>query len=178
VSRTLRGIADRYQFRSATIPEGWPAIIEPAPSVVWDLSPVFDGDYPGGFNAGSRDVADLVLGTLQDCIEWWESIVSHDWVHPSCLFRPHKVDEPEEVPDWDVGGLFPNGDYTTFVGRDDAFGILGHPWERSLCVFGRSSGVHRPQSGNPDHRPGPRRASGPMTTSPPGVVRPTARRRA
>jgi Protein of unknown function (DUF2716) len=57
-------------------------------------------------------------------------------VHPSCLFRPHKVDEPDEVRGWDVGGLFPNGDYTIFVGRDYALGILGHPWEHSLCVFG------------------------------------------
>ena len=30
----------------------------------------------------------------------------------------------------------PNGDYTIFVGRDHAFGIVGHPWEQSLCVFG------------------------------------------
>jgi hypothetical protein len=40
------------------------------------------------------------------------------------------------VPGWDVGGLLPNGDYTIFVGRDHAYGILGHPWERSLCIFG------------------------------------------
>jgi Protein of unknown function (DUF2716) len=84
----------------------------------------------------SRDVAALVLGTLQDCTEWWETVVFHDWAHPSALFRPHKVDEPEEVPGWDIGGLFPNGDYTIFVGRDDAFGILGHPLEHTLCVFG------------------------------------------
>ena len=133
------GFADRYQFRASISPGGWPAIVEPTPSVVWDLRPVFEGDYPGGFTAGSREVAGLVLGTVQDCTEWWESIVFHDWVHPSCLFRPHKVDEPEEVPGWDVGGLFPNGDYTIFVGRDYAFGILGHPWERSLCVFGQTA---------------------------------------
>ncbi len=37
------------------------------------------------------------------------------WAHPSSLFRPHKVDHPEEVPGWEVGGLFPNGDSTIFV---------------------------------------------------------------
>ena len=52
------------------------------------------------------------------------------------LFRPHQVDDPREVPGWDTGGLFPNGDYTIFVGREDGFGLVGHPWERSLCVFG------------------------------------------
>lgn len=63
-------------------------------------------------------------------------MIFHDWVHPSVLFRPHKVDGPREVPGWDTGGLFPNGDYTIHLGRDDAFGIVGHPWEQSLCVFG------------------------------------------
>jgi hypothetical protein len=128
--------AERFQFRSGVDPRDWPAIVEPVPSVVWDLSPVFTGEYSGGFAAGCRDVAALVLGTLQDCTEWYETVLFHDWVHPSHLFRPHKVDGPNEVPGWDVGGLFPNGDYTIFVGRDYAFGILGHPWEQSLCVFG------------------------------------------
>ena len=64
------------------------------------------------------------------------AVAFHDWVHPSLLFWPHQADRPEDVPGWDGGGLFPNGDYTIFVGRDYAFGVLGHPWERSSCVFG------------------------------------------
>jgi Protein of unknown function (DUF2716) len=128
--------ADRFQFRAGINSDRWPAIVEPLPSVVWDLSPIFAGAYPGGFAIGCRDVAALVLGTLQDCTEWPETVAFHDWVHPSLLLRPSKVDEPEEVPGWDVGGLFPNGDYTIFVGRDFAFGVLGHPWEQSLLVFG------------------------------------------
>lgn len=128
--------ADRHQFRAGVNPDHWPAIIEPVPSVVWDLDPIFSGHYPGGFAAGCRDVAALVLGTLQDCTPWPETAVFHDWVHPSCLFRPYQADQPEEVPGWDVGGLFPNGDYTIFAGRDYAFAILGHPWEHSLCLIG------------------------------------------
>lgn len=131
--------ADRYQFRAGTSPDKWPAIVEPIPSVVWDLYPVFTGHYPGGFAAGSRGVAALVLDTLRACTEWPETVVFHDWVHPSRLFGPHEVDEPEEVRGWDVGGPFPNCDYTIFVSRDYAFGIVGHPWERSLCVFGESA---------------------------------------
>jgi hypothetical protein len=132
----LHEFIDRYQFRLGVEPVDWPAIVEPTPSVAWDLGPIFAGDYPGGLHAGSYAVASLVLGTLQDCTEWWESVVFHDWAHPSSMFRPHKVDAPDEVPGWNVGGLFPNGDFTIFLGRDDAFGIIGHPWERSLCVYG------------------------------------------
>jgi hypothetical protein len=128
--------AERFQFRAGVSVEDWPAVSEPVPSVVWDLSPVFNDDCPGGFAAGSLAVASLVLETLQDCTDWYETVAFHDWVHPSALFRPHAVDEPQEVPGWDTGGLFPNGDYTIFVGRDHAFGIVGHPWEQSLCLFG------------------------------------------
>jgi hypothetical protein len=128
--------AEQFRFRHGNSAERWPAVSEPVPSVVWDLSPVFNGDYPGGFPAGSLAVAGLVLGTLQDCTDWYETVAFHDGVHHSALFRPHQVDEPQEVPGWKYGGLFPNGDFTIFVGRDDAFGIVGNPREQSLCVFG------------------------------------------
>lgn len=128
--------AEKFRFRAGTTPKDWPAIAEPAPSVVWDLSPIFTGACPGEFLAGAVAVAGLVLATLQDCTDWYETVAFHDWVHPSGLFRPHSVDDPQEVAGWDTGGLFPNGDYTIFVGRAYAFGILGHPWEQSLCVFG------------------------------------------
>jgi hypothetical protein len=131
--------AEQFRFRAGVTSKRWPAIAEPMPSVVWDLSPIFSGACPGGFDAGSLAVAGLVLGTLQDCTDWYETVAFHDAVHPSILFRPHSVDEPQDVPGWDVGGLFPNGDYTIFVGRDHAFGLVGNPWEQSLCVFGDSA---------------------------------------
>ncbi|WP_436535596.1 DUF2716 domain-containing protein [Actinoplanes sp. HUAS TT8] len=131
--------AARFHFRAGTTQSNWPAIVEPAPSITWDLSPIFEGDCPGGFTAGMIAVAGLVLGTLQDCTDWYEAVAFHDAVHPSALFRAHQADEPQDVPGWDTGGLFPNGDYTIFVGRDQAFGIVGHPWEQSLCVFGAAA---------------------------------------
>ncbi|MEV4414338.1 DUF2716 domain-containing protein [Catellatospora sp. NPDC049609] len=113
-----------------------PAIEEPAPSAVWDLAGVFAGTCPGGFAAGRLAIAEIVLGTLRDCTEWYESVVFHDWVHPSAVFRPHKVAGPREVPGWEIGGLLPDGDFMIFLGRDDAFGVVGDPWEQTLCVFG------------------------------------------
>jgi hypothetical protein len=125
--------ADRYRFRAGVNPRKWPGITEPTPSITWDLSPVFSG---GRFNEDSRRVAQLVLDLLTTCTDWWESVVFHDWVHPSALFWPHRADTVEDVPGWWAGGLFPNGDYTIFVAREDRFGVFGHPWEQSLCVFG------------------------------------------
>jgi Protein of unknown function (DUF2716) len=125
--------ADRYQFRAGTRPEAWPGIHEPTPSVTWDLSEVFTGN---DFADGSRRVAQLLLELLTASTEWWESLVFHDWVHPSILFWPHRVDSLDGIPGWQTGGLFPNGDYTILLAWGDRFGVFGHPWEQSLCVFG------------------------------------------
>lgn len=32
--------------------------------------------------------------------------------------------------------LYPDGDYPLFIAADFSTGIFGHPWERSVCVFG------------------------------------------
>jgi hypothetical protein len=53
---------EEFQFRSGVTADDWPAILEPEPSVVWDLSSIIDGDYPGGFAAGALAVAGLVPG--------------------------------------------------------------------------------------------------------------------
>jgi hypothetical protein len=44
--------AERFRFRAGSAPKDWPAIAEPVPSVTWDLSPIFSGDCPGGFDTG------------------------------------------------------------------------------------------------------------------------------
>jgi hypothetical protein len=88
--------------------------------VVWDLAPVFDGSFPGGPLAGRAAVAGLVLGTLQDCTEWYESVAFHDGVHPSALFLPHAVEVPQEVPGWDEGACS-----RTVTSSSSSRGVMG-----------------------------------------------------
>jgi hypothetical protein len=33
--------------------------------------------------------------------------------------------------------VFPDGVYTLFLAADARFGIFGHPWEMTVCVFGQ-----------------------------------------
>jgi hypothetical protein len=33
--------------------------------------------------------------------------------------------------------VFPDGVYTLFLAADGRFGLFGHPWEMTVCVFGR-----------------------------------------
>jgi len=34
--------------------------------------------------------------------------------------------------------IFPDGDYYAFLRHDFSMGTFGHPWERTLCVFGKA----------------------------------------
>jgi hypothetical protein len=40
-----------------------------------------------------------------------------------------------ERPAW-PGTAYPDGDYYLYVPADLRMGTFGHPWERTLCVFG------------------------------------------
>ncbi len=44
--------AGRFRFRSGVTADDSPAIVEPSPSVVWDLGSVVASDCPGGFAGG------------------------------------------------------------------------------------------------------------------------------
>ncbi|MBV9847146.1 MAG: DUF2716 domain-containing protein [Kutzneria sp.] len=125
--------AATFGFRAGTEPSDWPAIDEPVPSLTWDLAQVFAaGDR---FTELARPVAQVVCDVLRACTVPDESVIHHDWVHPSVVFRPHRVIRVDDVANWETS-LFPNGDYSIFVACDLAFGVLGHPWEQSLCFFG------------------------------------------
>lgn len=41
-----------------------------------------------------------------------------------------------EFDEWTVP-IFPNGDYYFFIHKDFEWGYLGHPWERTITVFGK-----------------------------------------
>ncbi|MFD0206059.1 MULTISPECIES: DUF2716 domain-containing protein [Saccharothrix] len=134
---------EEFGFRPGIGPEDYPAIREPTPSVTWDLRPLYER-----FGGHSRPLAQVVCDVLRECTEYWESVVAHDWVHPSVLYRPHRVLDVTDLEHWDVE-LIPNGDYVIFVAKDLSFGVFGHPWEQSLCFFGEPAvrAVERVNSG-------------------------------
>jgi hypothetical protein len=49
---------------------------------------------------------------------------------------PHQVGRPGK-PDW-PGYVYPDGDYYLYLTGDMRLGTFGHPWERTLCVFGEA----------------------------------------
>ncbi len=119
---------------------GMPGIREPAPSITYALPEAWTED----------DLDDLhrqVLAAFRACTGPEERLYALDWQHQCFWFRPHSNLEragddhqawPLVLPGsglWRIPVL-PDGDYSIFLAEDFRFGIFGHPWERTWCVFG------------------------------------------
>ena len=58
-----------------------------------------------------------------------------DWQHASYEFYPHLFRAADEPRNWCIPAL-PSGEYHLLITEDHRLGSLGHPWEKTLCVFG------------------------------------------
>lgn len=127
-----RRIDEEFAFHPGIDPEQWPGFREPVPSVTWDLSvgPRTPAGPASRFAVDGDEVNALGLAALRDCVAVGEWVWAMDWQHPGCRFWPHRMTGEWTVP------VFPNGDYYIFLAQDFRFGTLGHPWEKTLCVFG------------------------------------------
>ncbi|WP_328810575.1 DUF2716 domain-containing protein [Rhodococcus sp. NBC_00294] len=109
----------------------WPAIVEPTPSVTFDL------------NAGTATAAQLTarldavnaeaIRCFLDIDEAAELVVL-DWQHSG--YRLDVAAHATAVDGTWLVPVYPDGDYYTFALPDFSEGTFGHPWERTLCVFG------------------------------------------
>jgi hypothetical protein len=123
----------KFDFRPSSTPTG-PAIAEPEPSVTIDLGPVFVGPSPT-FAAGKAAVNALALLAMTKALPAEERLLVLDWQHLCHWFWPHRHAVANDQR-WSVE-VFPNGDYYAFLTQDMTEGTFGHPWEQTLCIFGR-----------------------------------------
>ncbi len=120
----------RFKFR----PREHPGIDEPTTSVTVDLAPIFAGT-PAEFAAGESAVNALALTAMTRVFAATDRLVALDWQHTSWWFRPdlHAIADDQQ---WLIP-VFPDGDYHVFLAEDMSTGTFGHPWEQTLCVWGR-----------------------------------------
>jgi Protein of unknown function (DUF2716) len=130
--RLMQLFADRFSFHPATAPSGWPSINEPAPSLTLDLSSV---GSPEGCTIPQAD--ELILGFLENSFAPTVRLAAINYNHFAYWFWPHQFTETNRLwPDsWPVHP-YPNGDYSIFLAEEMNQGMFGHPWEKSLCIFG------------------------------------------
>ena len=120
------------ELRPGLYPNAWPAIVEPAPSVTFDLR--FDATTVPAMRAArmeaiNAETARCLLG-IADAPE----VVVLDWQHPGYRLDLAEHSSARDAT-WRVP-VYPDGDYYTFALPDFSEGTFGHPWEQSLCVFG------------------------------------------
>jgi hypothetical protein len=123
-----------FEFKPSVYERDWPSFLEPAPSITWEI-----GDLLDDFNTWNDPEAtpyNLALWkALCACLPEYEPIHALDWQHATYEFYPHRLREPELPKNWCIPAL-PSGEYHLFVARDHRLGSLGHPWAKTLCIFG------------------------------------------
>lgn len=123
---------DRFQsFRPSVYPKDWPAVIDPNPSVTFDLSVPENapGVWSAQFDAINAEAQRCFVSVFDD-----PGFIVLDWQH-----RGYRLDAAVHAETFDTEWpvtVCPNGDYYIFARPDFSAGTFGHPWEKTLCVFG------------------------------------------
>lgn len=123
---------EKFRFRASTTK--WPGFKEPPNSITYHIGHVY-GD-PERYKRLTLDLSRKLVSALRRCLKPHEFVYALDWQHPTYRFWPHAPFEYTSEDDWPVPAL-PNGDYYIFIDPGLTIGVLGHPWEQSMCVFGR-----------------------------------------
>jgi len=124
----------KFGFRPGTKPESWPAIAEPAPSMTFDLD-AHNVRTTASWSARADAINAEALRCFVTEFSDDPTFVVLDWQHPCYSFDAEAHADAAENAEWRVP-VHPNGDYYIFAQDGFTEGTFGHPWERTLCVFG------------------------------------------
>lgn len=127
---------EKFRFDPSTDPVNWPGIVEPADSVTFDICHVYDHDEEA-YHRRTVDLGVKLISAFRKCLARGETLYVLDWQHSCYVFDPHAEFSFESEDDWPIPPL-PNGDYHIFLGSEMNLGVFGHPWEKTMCVFGQS----------------------------------------
>jgi hypothetical protein len=97
-------------------------ITEPSPSVVINLNFLESKDYEW-----FEEQFLVAFRTLAK--QGHEKLYVFDWQHNGYEFYPMLNRPPLSV--------YPDGDYYSFVAEDFSFWTFGHPWQHTVCIFGK-----------------------------------------
>ena len=113
----------KFEFAPSIYKNRWPSIKEPTPSVTF----LFDRQIKTGQDVLDPD--EIFIRAFQRLSHGCKMTYFLDWQH-DC----YKV--KNFAPDDYHLGVFPDGDYHIWLSEDLECGVFGHPWEKSICVFG------------------------------------------
>jgi hypothetical protein len=126
---------EMFKFNPSVRSSDWPGIVEPAESITFSIGHVYDRD-PDAYDRRTLDLCVKLIRAFRHCVPPGETIFVLDLQHACYIFEPHSEFDFTSEDEWPVPAL-PNGDYYIFLTRDMRSGVFGHPWEQTMCVFGR-----------------------------------------
>lgn len=126
---------ERFEFRPARPPSEGPCLREPTPSVTWDIGGLLAAG-PGGDQRRAEFALKLLAAFRRvtpaggqllalDATRWFE--------HYS--FDPHRLTGVERG-EWALPVISVES-FSIFTTPDFGSGLVGNPFERTVCVFGR-----------------------------------------
>lgn len=122
-------VYDGLGFHPSTAFSHWPGFREPTPSVTFKLSSPWVPEEVEEFY-------EVMWEALKSCSPPGKEIYSLDWHHECFTYDPHAFPPPPQELQF-TRGLYPNGDYGITLSHDLSWGVLGHPWEFTICIFGQ-----------------------------------------
>lgn len=111
-----------FNFFPSVDPKMWPGIDEPSPSITLSLTEHADREWPD---------EQVFIGFFQKAFNLLngQARIRYilDWSH-KCHYAPKVF--PNRF--W----VYPDGDYAICLSEDMQNGTFGHPWEKTICIFG------------------------------------------
>ncbi|AXY09311.1 MULTISPECIES: DUF2716 domain-containing protein [Bacillus] len=111
----------------------FPSFKVPSPFITYNISHYFGESVDLDVY---DDLEDKALQVFKENTASNEYIMALDWQHECYWVNPHLEFERNEFDEWIIP-IFPNGDYYFFIQKDFNWGYLGHPWEKSITIFGK-----------------------------------------
>ncbi|MED3963103.1 DUF2716 domain-containing protein (plasmid) [Niallia taxi] len=125
------------EFRFNPSVTSFPSFNVPPPFKKYNISSYLN--WTGDMRIFIDIYSDLELKSLhafKALIHKDEFMYAIDWQHPSYWINPHLEFPKSQFDEWIVP-IFPNGDYYFFIQKNFEWGLLGHPWEKTITIFGK-----------------------------------------
>ena len=126
IDRIWKRFGRGFKFNPSTRKADWPGILEKSPSKTFALPP---------YNEINRELLWQEFFKLFRAVQRpGQTIYALDWQHECFLFDPSDNGRPAEPS---LLNPLPDGDYYIFIESELRFFWFGHPWERTICIFGQ-----------------------------------------
>lgn len=123
-----------FQFEPSM--SDFPSFVVPNSFITYDVSLYLNGSVDVDiYEEAYNDLEKKSLLVFQELTQRNEYMYALDWQH-SCYWINPRLEFPKsEFDEWTVP-IFPDGDYYFFIQKNFEWGLLGHPWERTITIFG------------------------------------------